>query len=104
MPITATKRTFVAAAALAAAGPFGSLSSFDTDLTSIANADYTFATGDLQGYLTDLTNNLGSLDLGSSDLLSGLLGDLTGGTAGDGLSLLTGDLGTLLADRGSALF
>lgn len=79
-------------------------SSFDTDLTSIANADYTFAMGDFQGYLTDLTNNLGSLDLGSSDLLTGLLGDLTGGTAGDGLSLLTGDLGTLLADLGSALF
>jgi hypothetical protein len=79
-------------------------SSFDTDLTSIANADYTFAIGDFQGYLTDLTNNLGSLDLGSSDLLTGLLGDLTGGTAGDGLSLLTGDLGTLLADLGSALF
>jgi hypothetical protein len=34
----------------------------------------------------------------------GLLGDLTGGTAGDGLSFLTGDLGTLLTDLGSALF
>ncbi|HEY6819956.1 MAG TPA: hypothetical protein VI196_11345 [Mycobacterium sp.] len=79
-------------------------SAFDTDLTSIANADYAFAMGDFQGYLADLTTNLGSLDLGSTDLLTGLLGDLTGGTAGDGLSLLTGDLGTLLADLGSALF
>ena len=79
-------------------------SAFDTDLTSIANADYAFAMGDFQGYLTDLTTNLGSLDLGSTDILTGLLGDLTGGTAGDGLSLLTGDLGTLLADLGSALF
>lgn len=78
-------------------------SAFDTDLTSIANADYTFALGDFHGYLTDLTTNLSGLDLGSSDLLTGLLGDLTGGTAGDGLSLLTGDLGTFLTDLVSGL-
>lgn len=54
------------------------LSAFDTDLTSIANADYTFAVGDFQGYLT-------------------------GGTAGDGLSFHTGDLGTFRTDLVSGL-
>lgn len=78
-------------------------SAFDTDLTSIANADYAFAMGDFQGYLADLTTNLGGLDLGSTDILTTLLGDLTGGTAGDGLQLLTGDLGTLLTDLVSGL-
>ena len=78
-------------------------STFDTDLTSIANADYALAVGDFQGYLADLTTNLGSLDLGSTDILTTLLGDLTGGTAGDGLNLLTGDLGTLVTDLLSGL-
>ena len=78
-------------------------SAFDTDLTSIANADYAFAMGDFQGYLADLTTNLGGLDLGSTDILTTLLGDLTNGTAGDGLQLLTGDLGTLLTDLVSGL-
>jgi hypothetical protein len=87
------------------AGAVGT-SSFDTDLTTIANADYTLAAGDFEGWLANLPTALGDVG-GSSDLdsiLTGLLGDLTGGTTGDGLSLLTGDLGTLLADLGSALF
>ncbi len=61
-------------------------SSFDTDLMSIANADYSFAVGDFEGYLTSLatdTSGLGDLstvltDLGSSfDDLSNLSGDLS---------------------------
>jgi hypothetical protein len=78
---------------------------FDTDLTTIANADFTTATGDFEGWLANLPTALGDLGGGSdlSSILSGVLGDLTGGTTGDGLSLLTGDLGTLLADLGSAL-
>jgi hypothetical protein len=75
-------------------------STFDSDLTSIANADYAFAVGDFQGYLSDLTTNLGSLTDGS-DFLTGLLGDL-GGTSGlDGLS---GILGTLITDLGASIF
>jgi hypothetical protein len=80
-----------------------SSSAADTDLTSIANADYTFALGDFQDYLADLTTNLGSLDLVGSDILTGLLGDPTGGTGLDGLNALTGDLGTLLTDLVSVL-
>jgi hypothetical protein len=53
----------------------------------------------LLGYLGSFTGDLG----GGSDLLTGLLGDLTGGTGLDGLNLLTGDLGTLLTDLVSGL-
>ena len=61
-------------------------SAFDTDLTSIANADYAFAMGDFQGYLADLPTNLERARLGRApSILTTLLGDLTGGTAGDGL-------------------
>jgi hypothetical protein len=72
---------------------------FDSDLTTLANADFAEGYQDLLGYLGSFTGDLG----GSSDLLTGLLGDLTGGTAGDGLSFLTGDLGTLLTDLVSGL-
>jgi hypothetical protein len=54
-------------------------SSFDTDLTSIANADYSFAVGDFEGYLSSFAGDLGSL---------GSLGDLGG----------LGDLGSLGTD------
>jgi ethanolamine utilization microcompartment shell protein EutS len=62
-------------------------STFDTDLTQIANADYTFAAGDFEGYLASFAGDLGSLGSlgGLSDLgglgtdLSTLLSDLSGG-------------------------
>ncbi len=68
---------------------------FDQDLTTIANADFTAATGDFEGWLANLPTALGDLS-GGTDLgtvLTGLLGDLGGGGTG-GL----GDLGTLLGD------
>jgi hypothetical protein len=72
---------------------------FDGDLTALANADFAEGYQDLLGYLSSFTGDLG----GSTDILTTLLGDLTGGTAGDGLQLLTGDLGTLLTDLVSGL-
>jgi hypothetical protein len=63
-------------------------SSFDTDLTQIANADYSFASGDFAGYL----EYLGTLGTSASDV-SGLVGDL-------GSSL---DLSTVLADLSGGL-
>jgi hypothetical protein len=71
-------------------GAVGS-SAFDTDLTSIANADFAQGVVDLQGYLVDLGN--GASGLGD---LSGLLGDLGLGSLGTDLtSLLDGLLGFL---------
>ena len=72
---------------------------FDGDLMALANADFAEGYQDLLGYLGSFTGDLG----GSTDILTTLLGDLTGGTAGDGLQLLTGDLGTLLTDLVSGL-
>jgi hypothetical protein len=75
-------------------------SSFDTDLMSIANADYTLAAGDFEGYLTSLTADTSSLgdfstllsDLSNSfsDLSSNLSTDFTA-VIGD----VTGLLGAL---------
>jgi hypothetical protein len=62
-------------------------STFDTDLTTIANADYTLAASDFEGFLSNLatdTSGLGSLgtlltDFGSSfsDLSTNLTTDFT---------------------------
>jgi hypothetical protein len=62
-------------------------SSFDTDLTSIANADYALAASDFEGYLSSLAGDTGSLgdfstlltDLSASfsDLSSNLSTDFT---------------------------
>jgi hypothetical protein len=56
---------------------------FDTDLTSIANADYAFALGDFEGYLSSFAGDLGNLgslgDLGSLGTdLTAILDGLTG--------------------------
>jgi hypothetical protein len=60
---------------------------FDTDLTSIANDEFTFALGDFEGYLASFAGDADSLsDLGS-------LGDLGG--LGTDLSSILGDLGSL---------
>jgi hypothetical protein len=73
-------------------------SGFDTDLTSIANDEFTLALGDFEGYLGSFA--------GDSSLLSDLGGglDLTSlldtGSLGDGLTGLLGDLGSL----GGSLF
>ena len=67
-------------------------SAFDTDLTSLANADYTTAVTDLEGYLTSLsadTSNLGDL--------STLLTDLSGSFSAD-LSSLSTDFTTVISD------
>jgi hypothetical protein len=72
-------------------------SSFDTDLTSIANADYTVAVGDLEGYLTSLTADTSSL----GDL-STLLTDLSSSFS-DLSSGLTTDVGTVIIDVTSLL-
>jgi hypothetical protein len=46
---------------LAELGSAVGTSNFDTDLTSIANADYTLAAGDFEGYLTSLAGDTSSL-------------------------------------------
>jgi hypothetical protein len=66
---------------------------FDTDLTTIANADYTLAAGDLEGFLTNLTADTSGL----TDV-SALLSDLS--SSFDGLSNLSTDLTTLLTGLG----
>ncbi|MGA9491611.1 MAG: hypothetical protein WBV80_15360 [Mycobacterium sp.] len=68
-------------------------SAFDTDLTSIANADYTLAIGDFEGYLSSLT-----ADAGSFGDLSTVLTDLS--SSFSDLSNLAPDLTTLLGDLG----
>ena len=52
-------------------------SAFDTDLTSIANADYAFAVGDFEGYLSSFAGDLGSLGSLGTDLTA-ILDGLTG--------------------------
>jgi hypothetical protein len=54
--------------------------SFDTDLTSIANADYSLALSDFEGYLGSFAGDLGGLsDLGSLGTdLTAILDGLTG--------------------------
>jgi hypothetical protein len=66
-------------------------STFDTDLTTIANADYTLAAGDFEGYLTSLTGDTSDLSA-----LSGVLTDLSGSFSD--LSNLSTDFSTLLTD------
>ena len=64
---------------------------------TIANADYTLAAGDFDGWLANLPTALG--DLGGGSLLSGLLGDLGLGNLGslgtELTSILDGLLGSL---------
>ncbi len=69
-------------------------SSFDTDLTSIANADYSFAAGDFEGYLTSLTGDT----TGLTDL-SAVLTDFS--SSFSDLSNLGTDFSTVLTDLGS---
>ena len=72
-------------------------SGFDADLTSIANDDFTFGLGDLEGYLGSFSGDLGGLsDLGSGLDLTSLLdpGGLDLGSLTDPGSLT--DLGSLL--------
>jgi hypothetical protein len=71
--------------------PVAGVSGFDTDLTTIANAEFTDATSDFEGWLSSLTSD-------TSDLsgLSTLFTDL--GSSFDGLSNLSGDLSTILTD------
>jgi hypothetical protein len=76
-------------------------SAFDTDLTTLANADFAEGYQDLLGYLGSFTGDLGGLsgllgDLGGGGGLSGLLGDLGLGSLGDGVGGLGTDLTTLL--------
>jgi hypothetical protein len=76
-------------------------SAFDTDLTTLANADFAEGYQDLLGYLGSFTGDLGGLggllgDLGDGSGLSGLLGDLGLGSLGDGVGGLGTDLTTLL--------
>jgi len=52
-------------------------SSFDTDLTTIANADYSLALGDFEGYLGSFAGDLGDLGNLGSDLTA-ILDGLTG--------------------------
>jgi hypothetical protein len=61
---------------------------------TIANADYTMAAGDFDGWLANLPTALG--DPGGGGLLSGLLGDLGLGSLGDGVGRLGTDLTSLL--------
>jgi hypothetical protein len=68
---------------------------FAADLMTIANADYTMAAGDFDGWLANLPTALGDLG-GGGGLLSGLLGDLGLGSLGDGVGSLGTDLTSLL--------
>lgn len=67
-------------------------STFNSDLTTIANADYALASSDFEGWLANLPTAVGD-DSGLGGL-TGLLGDLGGG----GLGSLGGDLTTILGD------
>jgi hypothetical protein len=71
-------------------------SGFDTDLTTIANGEFTLALGDFEGYLSSLgTDTSGLSDLGT------VLTDLS--SSFSDLSNLTPDLSTILADLGGLL-
>jgi hypothetical protein len=73
------------------AGAVGT-SAFDTDLTSIANADFTVAAGDFEGFLTNLTTDTSGLaSLGT------LLTDF-GGSFGDLSTNLTTDFTAVITD------
>jgi hypothetical protein len=72
-------------------------STFDTDLTTIANADYTLAGGDFEGFLTNLATDTSGL----TDV-STLLTDLSSSFS-DLSTNLSGDLSTLLTDLGGLL-
>jgi hypothetical protein len=78
--------------------PTAGATGFDTDLMTIATADFTAATTEFTNYLDGLPTALG--DLSGGDFLTTLLGDLTGGlglgSLGDGLGSLGTDLTTLL--------
>jgi hypothetical protein len=68
---------------------------FAADLMTIANADYSLAASDFEGFLANLPTALGDLG-GDGGLLSGLLGDLGLGSLGDGVGGLGTDLTTIL--------
>jgi hypothetical protein len=70
-------------------------SAFDTDLTSYANADYSLAVTDFEGYLTSLSGDTSSLG-DVSTLLTDLSSSFTDSTTG-----LTGDLSTIVTDLSS---
>jgi hypothetical protein len=72
-------------------------STFDTDLTTIANADYTLAASDFEGFLTSLSGDTGEF--------SGFIGILTDLTSSfDGLTTgLSTDLSTVVTDITSLL-
>jgi hypothetical protein len=92
VPIPAS--TDLTAADLAAAV---GTSSFDSDLTTIANADYALAASDFEGYLTSLAGDTGSL----GDL-STVLSDLTSSLDGLTTSLST-DFSAVITDITSLL-
>ena len=79
--------------------PTAGAAGFDTDLINIADADYAAATTEFANYLSglgDLSGLSGLLgDLGGGSL-SGLLGDLGLGSLGDGVGSLGTDLTSLL--------
>jgi hypothetical protein len=72
-------------------------STFDTDLTTIANADYTTAAGDFEGYLTSLAGDTSSLGDFSTLLtdLSSSFGDLSTNLTTDFTAVIT-DVTSLL--------
>jgi hypothetical protein len=72
-------------------------SAFDTDLTTIANADYTTAAGDFEGYLTSLAGDASSLGDFSTLLtdLSSSFGDLSTNLTTDFTAVIT-DVTSLL--------
>jgi hypothetical protein len=69
---------------------------FDTDLTSIANADYTLAGGDFEGFLANLATDTSGL----TDV-STLLTDLS--SSFSDLTNLTPELSTIFTDLGGLL-
>lgn len=92
--LTTEDPTAVTSADLAALTGAVGTSAFDTDLTSDANADYSLAVTDFEGYLTSLsgdTSSLGDVSTLLTDLSSSLSDVSTG---------LSTDLSTVLTDLG----
>jgi hypothetical protein len=89
--LTAEDPTAVTSADLTALTGAVGTSAFDTDLTTAANADYTLALSDFEGYLASFATDTSGL----SDL-STILTDLS--SSFSDLSNLTPDLSTVLAD------
>jgi len=93
--LTTEDPTAVTSADLTALTGAVGTSAFDTDLMSAANADYSLAVTDFEGYLTSLSGDASSLG-DVSTLLTDLSSSFTDSTTG-----LSAELSTILTDLSS---